>query len=183
MQTSYLIVFWALRGGGAGSWGVIISATIRTFPTFDAVTHEASISLNSSTAVAQLAMLHASHIFDWDHLHAGQYFYLTGVSPSFTWNLTTLFPNTSTVATANASLAPFLKEAAALATSITTTVIVTSINDAVGTSDSDSAGMDDILGSRLIPADVYHGNISAIGETYQKLLDAQTPVCDPLFLY
>ena len=29
------IVFSAMRDGGAGSWGVIVSATFQTFPTFD----------------------------------------------------------------------------------------------------------------------------------------------------
>ncbi|KAF8527008.1 FAD-binding domain-containing protein [Hysterangium stoloniferum] len=36
-------LFWALRGGGAGSWGVIVSTTFRTFPTFNGVYHVANI--------------------------------------------------------------------------------------------------------------------------------------------
>src|SRR5882724_739996 len=105
-------VFWALRGGGAGSWGVIISATFRTFPTFDAVWSVSTFTANSSAAVGELAKLHAQHIFDWDDHRAGQYFYVIATPPTFTWSISTLFPNTS-LAIANGSLSPFLNAVAA----------------------------------------------------------------------
>jgi hypothetical protein len=65
-----------MRGGGPGSWGVVISATIRTFPTLNFVLHRSLISLNSTSAVAALVELHANHIFDWDDFYASQYFTL-----------------------------------------------------------------------------------------------------------
>ena len=177
-----LTVFWALRGGGAGSWGVIISATIRTFPTFDAVFVDTIITMNTSQAATQLAVLHASHIFDWDHLQAGHYFYLNAppMTPTFAWEFSYIFPNTS-LEVVNASLTPFLNEAAALGTSITTQTTLSPINDEIGI--ADSAGNDIVLGSRLISEDVFRHNLTEIGETYQKLLDAGIPMYQLLLFF
>jgi hypothetical protein len=41
-----LVVFWAMRSGGAGSWGVIIDATFRTLPIFNATLHKVTIDRN-----------------------------------------------------------------------------------------------------------------------------------------
>lgn len=169
-------VFWALRGGGAGSWGVIISATFRTFATFDVVQHSALIVANSSAAIGQLATLHAQHIFDWDDLHVGQYFFVNGSASSFTWFLTSYFPNGS-VSAANASMAPFL-DAVTMTPGLNVVGVLTNlsnVNDALSPSSNDGGGTNSIMGSRLIPADVYRYNTSAIGEVYQALFDAGTP--------
>lgn len=66
--TFFFIVFWAMRGGGAGSWGVIVSATFQTFPTFDAAISFITISTNTTEQMAQVAKVHAEHIFDLDAL-------------------------------------------------------------------------------------------------------------------
>jgi hypothetical protein len=36
-------VFWALRGGGAGGWGVIIDATLSTLPILNATIHTVNV--------------------------------------------------------------------------------------------------------------------------------------------
>jgi FAD/FMN-containing dehydrogenase len=169
-------VFWALRGGGAGSWGVVTSGTFRTFPTFDVVSHTAFILANSSAAMGQLATLHAQHIFDWDDFHVGQFFMVNGSAPAFTWFSSSVFPNAS-IAAANASMAPFLEAVARTPGLSVTTVIVDriNVNDALSTSTNDGGGTDGVIGSRLIPADTYRYNTTAIGETYQALFEAGTP--------
>jgi hypothetical protein len=167
-----------LRGGGAGSWGVVINATLRLFPTFDIAQHLAIIVANSSAAIGQLATLHAQHIFDWDAPHAGQYFFVVATpAPSFTWLMASFFPNSS-LATANASMAPFLDAATAQGFNISTVAsALTNANDALSPNSSDTGGADIILGSRLVPADVYRHNVTAIGEAYQKLFDEGAPAC------
>ncbi|KAF8527024.1 FAD-binding domain-containing protein [Hysterangium stoloniferum] len=163
-------LFWAMRGGGAGSWGVIISATIRTYPAFSAVVHNAVLTLNSSDAAADLARLHASHIFDWDNEKIGHYFTFIKDSPSvFIWTMTSLWPNASEAAV-NASLAPFLDEAVLLATNVSIDLSNKVVNDQVGI--SDQAGLNTALGSRLIPAQMYRGDLSVVRDTYKQLFDA-----------
>jgi hypothetical protein len=167
-----LTVFWALRGGGSGSWGVVISATFRTFPTFDAVSHHVAIVVNSTQDVSTLTTLHANHIFDMDPLHPGQYFYWTATPPNFTWSIDTVFPNT-TVAAVNATLAPFLGAVSALGFPFEMAITTSNINTLlVAGSPDDIGGIDGILGSRLWSDDVYRQNATAIGAAYKALFDA-----------
>ena len=80
-------LFWALRGGGGGSWGVVSSVTIRTFP-------------DPPTAVQSLAISSANDTAFWDFVeefHAklpavndaggSGYYFLTAAAPG---NISTL---------------------------------------------------------------------------------------------
>ncbi|KAF8577474.1 FAD-binding domain-containing protein [Ramaria rubella] len=164
-------LFFALRGGGAGSWGVIISATFRVFPTFNAVERDDIIVVNTSAQVAQLAELHARHIFDMDSLNPGQYFYWIATPPTFTWSINTIFPNT-TIGAANAAIAPFLDGVRDLGFTVQTSVNTAIVNDVLSNTTDDIGGVEMILGSRLWSSDVYRNNISAIGTAYKTLFDS-----------
>ena len=87
----FMIVFWALHGGGAGSWGVIVDATICTFPMFNATMHTVNILMATLEQTGDLITLHASHIKDWDNVRAGQYFNLTGLAMGSTLVVLTFF--------------------------------------------------------------------------------------------
>jgi len=116
-------------------------------------------------------MLHAQHIFDWDSLRPGQYFYWTATPPTFTWNITTIFPNT-TLAAAAAAFAPFLDGVKSLGiTPVVSGAFTANINDIVGGSSADIGGSEVILGSRLWPPQTYKNNITAIGDAYKQLFD------------
>ncbi|KAF7330615.1 FAD-binding domain-containing protein [Mycena sanguinolenta] len=65
-QKSHPDLFYALRGGGAGSWGVIISATFHVYPTFNATSSAIVLATENNTVLASLVTLHAEHVFDWD---------------------------------------------------------------------------------------------------------------------
>ncbi|KAF8576042.1 hypothetical protein K439DRAFT_1419237 [Ramaria rubella] len=164
-------LFWALCGGGAGSWGVIISTTFRVHPTFDAVYHVDIVVVNSITQVAQLAEEHARHIFDLDPLHAGQYFFATATPPTFTWSFVTLFPNT-TIAAANTAISPFLNSVRALGFDVNTLVGMSPVNDVLSTAQDERGGIEVILGSRLWSSDVYRNKVTAIGTAYKTLFDS-----------
>ncbi|KAJ6527359.1 FAD-binding domain-containing protein [Mycena vulgaris] len=109
--------FYALRGGGSGSWGVIVSATLRTFPTFNATSSLILLVTLNNAASAALATVHAQHIFDLDPVRAAQYFYLyrnsTDPNEPTVLALNPYMPNT-TVSQSMALLAPFLKASLAI---------------------------------------------------------------------
>ncbi|KAF7364665.1 FAD-binding domain-containing protein [Mycena venus] len=86
-------LFWALRGGGAGSWGVIISVTVRTFPTFNATISTITLDLSTNAAAAAVAGVHAQHIFDFDSVRGGQYFFLQKAGNSTTFLFQTFMAN------------------------------------------------------------------------------------------
>ncbi|KAF8528285.1 hypothetical protein JB92DRAFT_3139728 [Gautieria morchelliformis] len=164
-------LFWALRGGGAGSWGVIISATFRVFPTFDAIHHITTIILNSTEDVSTVSTLHAQHIFDMDLLHPSQFLSWAATPPTFTGLIETYFPNTS-IAAANASLAPFLNAVSELGFSFEISINQSNINDIlISKTLDDQAGGEGVLGSRLLSDGVYRQNATAIGAAYKALLD------------
>ncbi|KAJ7453665.1 FAD-binding domain-containing protein [Mycena galericulata] len=176
-SVSHPDLFYALRGGGSGSWGVIVSATIRTFPTFNATSSLIVLVALNNSAAAALATTHAQHIFDLDPVRAGQYFFLeknsTDANAPAAFIVSTYMPNT-TSAEGMALLAPFLNASLALPGVFLYEQLYTygDINDALFQAD-DSVGDDEVLGSRLIPAAAYR-DPATVGEVYSELLDSGT---------
>ncbi|KAF7377579.1 hypothetical protein MSAN_00180600 [Mycena sanguinolenta] len=174
-QNSYPDLFYALRGGGAGSWGIIVSATFHTYPTFNATHSVIYLAAENDTVTASLATLHAEHIFDWDSVHAGQYFWFlkngTGTSAPSILFLDTYMPNT-TVEQSQALLAPFLNASLALpgVALVSQEFTYGDINDALYQPD-DNVGTNEVLGSRLIPTSIYRDSPSTVGKVYEKLLE------------
>ena len=163
------LVFWALRGGGAGSWGVIIDATFRTFPIFDVTLHTVNVLTATVEQTGDLMTLHASHIEDLDNVRAGQYFYLTGSTTNSTLALSTLFKGLDGNAS-RAQMSAFLSNATALGAIVQGESTITAApNDIVGFSD-DRSGYNVVLSSRLIPNSVYLHAPSSVGAAYKRLL-------------
>ncbi|KAF8527001.1 FAD-binding domain-containing protein [Hysterangium stoloniferum] len=163
-------LFWALRGGGAGSWGVIVSTTFRTFPTFNAAYHMANIMVNNTDQVAQLTTFHAKHIFDWDTLHPGQYFFWIATPPTFSLSIVSIFPNT-TISAATSALTPFLNGLTSLGFNANITSGMFLINDIFGAATTDDGGTLGILGSRLLPSSTYKNHATQIGQVTKQLFD------------
>ncbi|KLO14030.1 FAD-binding domain-containing protein [Schizopora paradoxa] len=167
-------LFWALRGGGAGSWGVIISTTFKTFPAFNATaltTIYLSTSLNSTLSVVEA---HTNHSSDWDALRAGQYFYIyptyPGV-PGTVISISTLFPN-ATNETASAAMAPLLTDLNALNVTQVYLNSETALASDIVTTADDQLGANNLLGSRLIPTSVYENNVQGVVDTYKALIES-----------
>ncbi|KAF7348764.1 FAD-binding domain-containing protein [Mycena venus] len=153
-------LFFAMRGGGAGSWGVIISATVRTHPTFNVTGSIIELGAANHTAAATLAAVHAQHIFDFDPVAGGQYFFLqnTGAANNSSTSvliISSVLPNT-TLEQGTEMLAPFLDDALAVpgVSLISKDFANTVINDALYNAD-DSVGASMVMGSRLVPAAAY----------------------------
>lgn len=177
-----LIVYWAMRGGGAGSWGVIVSATFQTFTNFDVAVSHIIISTNTTDQMAEVAKVHAQHIFDWDALRAGQYFYLTVqgniqasiISPAIssgvpTIAISTYFPSAS-LDQAAAALKPFIDDVQAVdGVNFTQSNILQNVNDAF-TASSDDVGSNSVIGSRLVSAAAYK-NPTLVGQIYSQLMN------------
>lgn len=159
-------LFWALRGGGAGSWGVLVSATFRTFPTFNATISQVLIVANDTVAMGSIITTHAKHIFDWDDLHMGQFF----SADAHTLSLLSYFPRISSD-TAAAALKPFLDDAEVFGQVVEQQFNEININDAITVVD-DVVGSNGVIGSRLIPASAYRNDPDAFGHVYTQLLDA-----------
>lgn len=130
--------------------------------------------------MGNVATAHAKHIFDWDSLRAGQYFYLsstnfTGVGvpgnptgPGLVMFIVTFFPN-ATTAQADAALQPFIKDVKAQGAVITQQTAQSEINAALLSAD-DLCGGNLVLGSRLIPTSTYRHSPETVGEVYEELL-------------
>jgi hypothetical protein len=162
-------VFWALRGGGAGSWGVIIDATFSTFPIFNATLHTVNVQTATLDQTASLMTTHAKHIGDWDQVGAGQYFALTGSTTNYTFTVSTYFKDLDGDA-AKAQMSSFLADAAKIGAAIQgENTITTFANDLVGSPD-DSSGTNTIFSSRLIPDSVYSNAPESVGAAYRQLL-------------
>lgn len=158
-----------MRGGGAGSWGVIIDATLPTFPIFNATLHTVNILTTTLDQTANLMTTHATHVNDWNDIRAGQYFYLTGSTSNSTLAVSTLFKDLDGDAS-KARMSSFLADAAALGAVVQgESTITTLANNIVGFPD-DASGYNVILSSRLIPGSVYSNAPSSVGSAYKQLL-------------
>jgi hypothetical protein len=162
-------VFWALRGGGAGSWGVIIDATLPTLPIFNVTLHTVNVLTATLYQTASLMTTHAKHINDWDQVRAGQYFNLTGSTTNSTLVVSTLFKDLDGDAS-KAQMSSFLADATKAGATVQGETTVTAFaNDIVGFPD-DLSGYNTILSSRLVPGSVYSNAPESVGPAYRQLL-------------
>ncbi|KAF8270094.1 hypothetical protein EI94DRAFT_1572358 [Lactarius quietus] len=172
---SFPDLFWALRGGGAGSWGVIIDATLRTFPIFNATVHAVDVLTETVEQTGDLMTLHATHIKDWDNVRAGQYFSLVGSATNSTLSLLTVFKDLDGNAS-KAQMSAFLSNATALGAIVKDEFTLTGYpNDIAGLTD-DPSGFNLVLSSRLIPNSVYLHAPSSVGAAYKRLLYQGIPL-------
>ena len=162
-------MFWALRGGGAGSWGVIIDATLPTLPIFNATIHTVNILTTTLDQTASLMTTHAKHISDWDQVRAGQYFYLTGSTTNSTLAVSTYFKDLDGDAS-KAQMSSFLADAAKLGAAVQGETTVTTFANDIVESPDDLSGYDAVISSRLVPGSVYSNAPESVGPAYKQLL-------------
>ncbi|KAK7058063.1 FAD-binding domain-containing protein [Favolaschia claudopus] len=172
-------LFYALRGGGAGSWGVIVSATLSTFPTFNATVSLIQIQAPTNAAAAAIARVNAKHIFDFDVVRGGQYFYLRRQlnSSASLFQFETILPKI-TLDEGRDIIAPSLQDMLAVpgVSLVSEEMEEMLVNDVLYNAD-DNAGGNGVMGSRLIPAASYEGleGPATVEKVYRELLDAGAP--------
>ena len=148
---------------------MIIDATIRTFPIFNATLHTVNVLTATVEQTGDLMTLHASHIKDWDNVRAGQYFYLTASATNSTLTLSTLFKSLDGNAS-RSQMSAFLSDVTALGAVVQGESTITAApNDIVGFPD-DPSGYNVVLSSRLVPNSVYLRSPSSVGAAYKRLL-------------
>jgi hypothetical protein len=163
-----LLVFWALRGGGAGSWGVVTTVTVQTYPTFNATLYEVTLKLPSAELVSDVMTAHAQHVFDWEP--AGHYYQLGTIPDEGTIvGFSTYFPNTS-AGEAVAQMAEFFDEALALGLVVVSNTTTTALANELVHHADDQVGNFIILGSRLIPSAAYTNTPDALGQAQGELV-------------
>lgn len=134
-----------------------------------------TLAIENDTAAASLATLHAQHIFDWDSVRAGQYYYLlknTSAAPNATIFLVrTYMPNT-TASQGMALMAPWLNASLEIPgiSLVSQQYTYADVNDILFAPD-DSVGVSLVEGSRLVPEKLYRDSPETVGEVYKKLLD------------
>ncbi|KXN85639.1 hypothetical protein AN958_10976 [Leucoagaricus sp. SymC.cos] len=168
-------LFWAMRGGGAGSWGVIVNATFRTFPTFEATRSTVVLTATNSSTIGAITEAHAKHVFDFDSMKASQYYSVTysGSNTTYIFSIVTYFPHT-TSEQAMVALEPLFRDILdAGGVLISNTMATASINELFPQGD-DLAGTYDVLGSRLIPESSYRQSPKDVGDVFKHLVDAGT---------
>jgi hypothetical protein len=164
-----------MRGGGAGSWGVITSATFKTFPTFNATLSFITITASTIQQMGDVATVHARHIFDFGT--AGQYFWVQTDSTTGTpfMSVRTYLPNIS-IADAQRMMEPWLNDTAATGAGIQVVQMENQIINDILFQPDDMAGVNVVLGSRLMPTEIYLSQPDAIGAMYTKILTDAGPV-------
>ncbi|KAL4796435.1 hypothetical protein BDV19DRAFT_81543 [Aspergillus venezuelensis] len=160
-------LFWALRGGGGGTFGVVVDVTLRTFDEVPVVFSN----LNITTAAGHpdfwkaMAQFHA-HIPALNDAGGAGYYY---VFPELPWGdnttisgftATLMFPNQTDVAKVDWAFAPLLTKlngTAAVATqyaAVQLPDIDTLISEVLLTGGADSTGGTALVGSRLFSRDL-----------------------------
>lgn len=166
-------LFWALRGGGAGTWGIIVNSTFETFPTFQATRSQVLFLATGGVVVGAAGAAYAKRVFDWDSMNVGQYYYTVGVGTTYTIIVDTIFPN-ATAQQAATALAPLFADlVAAGAVPISNTTSSATINELLAIGD-DLCGGYAVLGSRLIPSAIYKSSPESIGNAYRRLVGVKS---------
>lgn len=175
-------LFWALRGGGGGSWGVVVNATVKTYPDYPVTA--ASISFTTAQPSAAFwAGVEASnaHLVPLNDQGATGYFYITPYAPVSanttvsTFNLYLFFVNQTDVGFVNRTLAPMLAamlNAAGTAPAVDVGVVPTMTSLMLSIfpgADDDGALV--LLGSRLLSRSFVSSSIGPgkLAQTFSRL--------------
>ncbi|KAF4626895.1 hypothetical protein G7Y89_g11260 [Cudoniella acicularis] len=120
-------LFWALRGGGGGMFGVMTSITVKAFPTFPVTTMQLSFATSSNVSSTVFwAGVRAYFDYLLDYTNAGTYAYFTSGATganAYSFGLAPMFAPNLTKTELQTLVTPWLTRLAALG--ITVTPVIT----------------------------------------------------------
>jgi FAD/FMN-containing dehydrogenase len=116
-------LFFALRGGGGSTFGIVTSVTIKAYPDFPVTTTTLAFSPSTTVSLANFwAGVRAYFNYFIPHSNAGIYSYIFGIpGPSPTFSIAPFFAPNKTSAQTLALLSPWLNDLAALNITLTPT--------------------------------------------------------------
>jgi hypothetical protein len=170
--SSYADLFWAVMGGGGGTFGIVTSVTVKTYP--DTSYTGAVIQFGGQNSAVFWGGVHSFHKYAPTYAAQGLYAYyeISNLGSRF-FNLKPLFGKGLTVSQMNTIIAPFLKELAQAG--ITPTVTVTSYPNFYaahqGLFDPETVGYDFIFGSRFFSKNDMVSKLDQVNNALQYVVE------------
>lgn len=184
-------LFWALRGGGGGTFGIVVDVTLRTFDEAPVIMSSLNITTPSGNPNFWEAMtkFHA-HLPALNDAGGAGYYYIfpqlpwTGNTTLSAFTIALFFPNQTNVAKVDEAFGPLLRSlnsTTAVETQYLTRPlpnINTLISGVLLTSDADETGTIALIGSRLFSRDllVSKDGPGRLVSTLRSLLNASGKV-------
>ncbi|KAN0067982.1 hypothetical protein V8E54_013910 [Elaphomyces granulatus] len=158
-------LFWALRGGGGGTFGVVVSVTVHTFPDVPLVMSNLNVSADAGPNFWPAVTAFHTHLPAFNDAGGGGYYFITASPPinngESTLALTVEFyfaneTDTTKINTLFAPLVSILKNMAGIATEYGTIAVphVADVYQTLLPGDSDTTGSITLGGSRLFSRDL-----------------------------
>lgn len=169
---SYSDLFWGVMGGGGGTFGIVTSVTVKTFP--DASYTGAIIQFSGQDNTTFWKAVRSFHKYSPTYAAQGLYAYyeISNLGSRF-FNLKPLFGRGLTVAKMNAIIGPFLTELSQAG--ITPTVTVTSYPNFYaahqGLFDPETVGYDFIFGSRFFSKNDIVNKLDQVNNALQYVVE------------
>ena len=116
-QYQHTDLFWALRGGGGGTFGVVVSATVRTFPEVPVVTVQLDFFTSNTTGFWQAMEIFHMHLPSINDAGASGYYFVTPAATPGNISITSLaffFANVSDIGYVNRTVKPAVDDISTL---------------------------------------------------------------------
>ncbi|KAH8654145.1 hypothetical protein BGZ60DRAFT_386656 [Tricladium varicosporioides] len=157
-------LFWALRGSGGSTWGVVTSVTVRAHPGSPITVVKFELTASTSKTFWAGMKAYWKHFIEYSDAGIYSYFYLFDVPPVPTMQMIGFWAPNKTKEETAALLKPWFADLEALKMSVNASYITypTAYPAFINTFPVEAVGGDQIVGSRLFPRENFRDPNSAI---------------------
>lgn len=149
-------LFWALGGGGGGTFGIVTSVIVKVHPKIPIVT--SMISFKSSSADAYWAAIKAfwDNFPDWNDAHTYSYFWISNSTGEYSFDLTPFYAPNHTIESFNEVIGSWFDTLTELGIDYTAETVLhdtfkSSYDSTFGLQDYNVGSYSSIPGVRLVP--------------------------------
>ncbi|KAF4609837.1 hypothetical protein G7Y89_g15786 [Cudoniella acicularis] len=152
-STENVDLFWAQRGGGGSTWGVVTSITVRALPNMPITVVQFSFSAATPAAFWGGVRAYWKHFIEYSDSGIYGYFFILDIPPVPFFQMTAFWAPNKTKTETDALLKPWFADLAALNITInaTTTTYPSGYPAFINTFPLEGVGGDQVVGSRLFP--------------------------------